>query len=616
MCGICGIINTENVPVSKKALLSMNGKMYSRGPDDEGFYIHSNVGLAMRRLSIIDLDGGHQPISNEDESIHVILNGEIYNYIELRKKLLQKGHRFKSNSDTEVIVHLYEEYGTDAVHHLIGMFAFALWDQNKKSTWIVRDRLGIKPLVYYQSGDTFLFSSTLDSLCAHPSVQREFDQESMLLYFSLAYIPAPRTIWKGIKKLMPGHWMLINSEGIHEKCYWDIKPNIDIHKKQDEWVGEIRELFQHSIELHSRSDVPVGTFLSGGVDSSAVTAFFCNQTDRSVDTFSMDFEGKAMNEGHYAKLVADRYNTNHHPYMLNLDQAIVELRELLPLMDEPMADSAIIPSYILSKWSRSEEIKVILCGSGGDELFGGYGHHYRSMRDQFAGSFPAMSPTLLSLLSSILGGNLTHYGGLLWDKGTAFGLGTSGIHLGHFSEILNGKKTFSSAMELTKDQFSNIDNLEKEYGFGYSRLIADIKNFLPDNVLAVTDKTSMAASIEARVPILDHRLVELAFEVSPNTNLGNGFEHAKTGLKNAARAELPKEILNRPKAGFNAPVYHWMNSANNSIQDAIYNLHPVILEIFNPGKIKAIWENPKKRMQASESLFMLYVMDQWIRTHE
>ena len=616
MCGICGVYNYDAQDVSSSILQGMNDKMTLRGPDDNGYFRERNVGLAMRRLSIIDLEGGHQPISNEDQTVHVVLNGEIYNYLELRQDMEQRGHRFSSKSDTEVLVHLYEEYGTDAVKHLNGMFAFAIWDSVRERLWVVRDRLGIKPLVYFESQKSLVFASTLDALACHPDFKKEIDDESLLLYFMLAYVPTPRTIWKQAKKLPPAHWLLVEDSHVKTEQYWTLKPQIESGRTREDFVEEIQEIFKHSIELHSRSDVPVGTFLSGGVDSSAVTAEFCQHSTKAVHTFTMDFEGKEFNEGNYAKLVADHYKTEHHIQTLSLDNALENLEELLPLMDEPMADSAIIPSYILSKLARDQNIKVILGGAGGDEIFGGYHRHYKGLRDKVSGSLPAISLKFWKTLSRIVNPKIGHYGGLTWDKGTAFGLGTSGVHLGYFEKILNDSGNYLKAMELTRNQFSSLAKMENSCGFGYVRMLTDVQNYLVDNVLAVTDKTSMAASVEARVPILDHRLAELAFSVPEKINIGSSFQDTKVSLKMANRANLPYEVLNRPKTGFNGPVNDWISKKHPKIENRVLNpRHQAIQNLFDADAVKKTWLSDSSRGVACDLLFMIYVVDFWLESH-
>jgi asparagine synthase (glutamine-hydrolysing) len=616
MCGISGIYNFDAQDVYQPILQRMNDKMALRGPDDSGYFKENNVGLAMRRLSIIDLEGGHQPISNEEQTIHVVLNGEIYNYIELRQDLEQRGHRFSTKSDTEVLVHLYEEYGTDAVKHLNGMFAFAIWDSVRERLWVVRDRFGIKPLVYFKSQKCFVFASTLDALACHTDFNKEIDDDSLLLYFMLAYVPTPRTIWKQAKKLPPGHWLLVEDNHVKIEQYWSLKPQIETGRTREDYVEEIQELFKHSIELHSRSDVPVGTFLSGGVDSSAVTAEFCQRSNKAVHTFTMDFDGKDFNEGNFAKLVAGQYKTEHHFQTLSLDSALANLDELLPLMDEPMADSAIIPSYILSKKAKEQNIKVILGGAGGDELFGGYSRHYPSFRDILSGRLPVIPLNFWKTLSRIVNPTIVHYGGKTWDKGVTFGLGTSGVHLGYFEKLLKNSGNYLKAMELTKNQFSLLSKMENDWGVGYGRMLVDIQNYLVDNVLAVTDKTSMAASVEARVPLLDHRIAELAFSVPEKINIGSSFQNAKVSLKSAVKENLPYEVLNRPKTGFNGPVYDWISKKHPKFEERILNPKSMAIQnLFDQDAIKKTWANDSHRVAACETFFMIYVADMWLETH-
>lgn len=617
MCGICGVLNFNDRLINKDDLINMNQAMELRGPDDSGYLIDNNFGMAMRRLSIIDLSSGKQPISNEDKTIHVISNGEIYNYIELRNQLEKKGHKFSTKTDTEVLVHLYEEYGTDAAEHLNGMFAFCIWDKVKRRLWLVRDRLGIKPLCYQINANGIIFASTLDALTNHPYCNKEIDYDSLLLLLTLGYVPTPKSIWKNIFKLPPGHWLMIENNNVKIEKYWELSPKIrDEVNDQEFFANEIESILIDSIKLHSRSDVPVGTFLSGGLDSSAVTALYCKQTKNPVHTFCMDFDNKDLNEGSYAKIVSDKYNTLHHPHELNISQAIMELDELLPIIDEPMADSAIIPSYLISKLARKEGIVVGLCGAGGDELFGGYYRHYKTKIDLISGKFSFIPLPVMNLFSKLMSSNLIHYSTLAWDKGVGFGIATSGIHLGFFDRIINKKSIFSQAIKLTKQNFSDLYSLENKYGFHYGRMILDINNYLLDNVLALTDKTSMAASIEARVPLLDHRLVEKVFSVSPRVNLGENFYSSKKSFKKSVERILPNEILNRPKAGFNAPINNWIKSGNKVIGGRINNLkHPVLHEIFDQKNISKIWNNQKQRELSAESLFMLYIIDKWFDSH-
>jgi asparagine synthase (glutamine-hydrolysing) len=616
MCGICGIFNFDATPLKRELLEEMNDTMYLRGPDDSGLYFEKNFGMAMRRLSIIDVNGGHQPISNEDGTIWVILNGEIYNYVELRKELEEKGHQFSTSSDTEVLVHLYEEYGTDSVTKLNGMFAFALWDSIKKRLWVVRDRLGIKPLVYFEHAGGVVFASTLMALKKHPNFKSIIDYESLLLFFSLAYIPTPRTIWQNVKKLLPGHWMLIEKGYIKIHKYWDAEQNINHGMNHSEFVEETKLILKDSIKLHSRSDVPVGTFLSGGVDSGAVTALFCQQSEKPVHTFTMDFEDKVNNEGSFAKIVSEQYKTNHHAQTLTWETANDVLYELLPLMDEPMADSAIIPSYLLAKSARDNDIKVVLCGAGGDEFFGGYGRHYLSKRDQLTGRLPFIVSNIWAKAAKRFNAQLVHYATLTWDSGVSFGTGTSGVQLGYFAQMLRNPKDFQNSLELVKEHFSDIKEKEKSRGFAYSRMLMDVKHYLVDNVLALTDRTCMAASIEARVPLLDHRLAEHVFGNLPSINLGKDFKESKRSLKEAITSYLPPTILKRPKTGFNGPVMEWVSRGSSQMKKRVLKPHHSLLqEMFDQEVVERIWMNSHSRKSASESLFMMYLADLWLGSH-
>ncbi len=398
--------------------------------------------------------------------------------------------------------------------------------------------------------------------------------------------------------------------------YWSLDPQIDKDQTNIGYIDEIQKKFNHSIYFQSRSDVPVGTFLSGGVDSSAITAELCLRTQKSINTFTMDFEGKNFNEGNYAQLVAHKYNTEHHFQTLSLDYALENLQELIPLIDEPMADSSMIPSYILSKLAKDQNIKVILVGAGGDELFGGYQRHYPSLRDKLSGCLPYIPLHFWNLIGRMATPKLAHYGGLTWDKGVSFAQSTSGVNLGFFERLLKNPKDFSKSMILTRNHFSSMSHYEKNLGFSYARMLVDVQNYLVDNVLALTDKTSMAASVEARVPLLDHRLVKLAFSVPENINIGRDFHDSKVSFKKAVKSNLPYEILKRPKAGFNGPVYEWINKKHPKFEDRILKpRNPYIQSMFDHDSIKKTWLKDSNRLAACETFFMIYIADMWLENH-
>ena len=616
MCGICGIYNFDNSLVDSHTLNRMNNSMHLRGPDDYGVYFDDYFGMAMRRLSIIDLEHGHQPISNSDNTIHVVFNGEIYNYIELRSSLKKKGYIFKTESDTEVLIFLYEEYGLDAVNYLTGMFVFSIWDEKEKRLWIARDHLGVKPLVYFINNDAFVFASTVDALSEHPEFKKEVDEESVLLYFMLSYIPAPRTFWKGVCKLLPGHYITIEDGKLNTKCYWNLEPKKEANMYKFPFPDMVKSAIKRSITLHSRSDVPVGSFLSGGIDSGIVTAMFCKSTSKEVHTFTMDFEGKNHNEGKEASMVASMYNTNHHSYTIDADNALEELESLIAIIDEPMSDSAIIPSYVLSQSAKKKYIKVVLNGAGGDELFGGYYRHYRHLKNIFFGKLKLIPLGFLVSIGRFFGRNVQHYLTLGWSKELEFGISTSGVHLGLFEKIIQNSDNFKQAVNLTKEQFSCLPIYEKKWGYRYSRMLTDINNYLVDNVLAITDKSSMASSVEARVPLLERHLAELAFSIPDKENIGNDFKDAKSILKKVFKKHLPIEILDRKKTGFNAPVHDWVGSKNSKIGKRVCNPKNILIrKLFDIEAIKEIWNDDKDRVAACETIFMIYVLDLWLEAH-
>ena len=612
MCGICGIYRFDRKRVDEQQLLRMNQTMVDRGPDGEGVHISGCFGMAMRRLSIIDPKGGQQPIFNEDKSLAIVLNGEIYNYIELRVELEERGHRFRTGSDVEVLLHLYEEEGTDAIQRLNGMFAFSIWDERRQQVWVGRDRLGIKPLVYFSDDKCLVFGSVLDVVSAFDGYTKEIDEDALLLYFSLGYVPTPKSIYKNIHKLPPGHWMMIGESGVRVHEYWKLPDESEIGSR-DDFEAHVEKIFEKSIEFRSRSDVPVGCMLSGGLDSSAVTAFFCRRSNFPVHTYAMDFDGKEASEEYYANLVAEQYQTDHHPYSIMPSQAIGLLKELVPKMDEPMADSAIVPSYLISKMAREDGIKVILSGNGGDELFGGYLRHYPVGKASWAGKLNWLPRGGVIALGR---GHpqLLQYGLKLHSKAIAFAVDTSGAHLGVLQQLMRKRQDFVMMLDFMEEKFSIREVGEVHQGV-YARMRLDVQNYLLDNGLSLLDKTTMAASVEGRVPLLDHRMVELVFSTLPAVNVSNDFSDAKISLKRVVGKHLPDQILNRSKVGFNAPVYNWMPELIGYFSTNGFT-NPVIKKLFDVKQLWRILGSPSRTKRASEMLFMLLVFDIWWRAHK
>jgi asparagine synthase (glutamine-hydrolysing) len=370
MCGICGVYLHDNrSEINPGILKRMCDTIYHRGPDDEGIYHNDQVFLGSRRLSIIDLEYGHQPMTNEDKSIWLVFNGEIYNYPEIRERLIQKGHALQTNSDTEVIIHAYEEYGEGCAAELNGMFAFALWDDKRKQLLIARDRVGIKPLYYTDQGGRFIFGSELKAICAVPGLRLEIDPAAVDQFLTLEYIPGPKTIYKNVHKLLPGHFMTIRAGHTRIACYWDI-PQTPINNREEVCVEIVRGLLKESVKMQMISDVPLGAFLSGGIDSSAVVALMTQASSDPIRTFAIGFEDDSYNEVSYARRIARQFKTIHHEEVIKPD--IVQLMDqLVAQFDEPFADSSIFPTYLVSKIA-AQHVKVVLSGDGGDEVFGGY----------------------------------------------------------------------------------------------------------------------------------------------------------------------------------------------------------------------------------------------------
>lgn len=608
MCGIFGVINNDSHLISDKIMQVMASRMIHRGPDDEGIKNGNYWAVGMRRLSIIDLEGGHQPISTLDETVHLVANGEIYNYQELRADLINLGYRFKTESDVEVIIHLYEEYGYDAIHHLNGMFAFALFDEKKNTLWIARDRLGIKPLYYGWSNDGFGFSSELTGLAT--ILESSLCPKAAVDFLGYSYVPAPDTLFQGIKKLMPGEeMMLVNGKATFNQ-YW----KCDISERYTGGVGnaieQLDELLKDSIKLQLISDVPLGVFLSGGVDSSAIASYAAEHRNGTpIDTFTIDFEGKKGKDAQFASEVSSRLGTNHHVIKVDAQDQFDALEELISLMDEPMSDSAIVPTYMLSKAAREKGMKVLLSGAGGDEIFGGYPRHFPSKK--FSAAWFAGLPRPAKVISTYALGFINPAHKIrLQEPSRNFATNISGVNYAFLSEVLRSDDDFSRL--LSKIDCDFIDAQSKN---PYSLMAMDLNDYLPNNVLTLTDKATMAASVEGRVPLLDHRIVEFAFSLPQDINLLN---EAQKGLfKQTLTSRLPSELLWREKEGFNAPIHYWVSQYPERIKDELLDrLSPFLANIINQDVIEKWLSHPKLRSQSGATLYALFVLNRWIRTHE
>ena len=557
MCGICGIFNFgTQAPADVQALQRAADAMRHRGPDDDGFYIDRELGLANRRLSIVDLPGGHQPLANEDETVWITFNGEIYNHRELRRDLEGRGHRFRTASDTETVIHLYEERGVGCLDDLRGMFAFAIWDRGQRRLFVARDRLGIKPLVYRLEAGRLLFASELRALRQLAGDSLEVDPQSVYDFFGFRYVPAPRTLYRGVERLLPGHYLLAGAAGATTHAYWDVPDQEDTSRTPAQWAEEVVECLRESVRLRLAADVPVGVFLSGGVDSSGVVALAAGLGARPLRTFSVGFEERGYSELPFARQVAETFGAEHHEIVVHAGDFADDLARLVQFRDEPIAEPTDVALYRLSCLAAGH-VKVVLAGEGGDELFAGYPKY---AAERLAGILHALPEDFTRAVANWF----PYRQGRL-----RLALETLSVH----NEAERAATWFASfnreerAALFAPDFIEQVDPahparvfdhyLEKARGRSPLKrmLYADLKVWLPDNLLLRGDQMTMAASIEERVPFLDHKLVELAASI-PAAVLARGFQ-TKSLLKRAFRSYLPPEILSRPKIGFTVPTGAW-----------------------------------------------------------
>lgn len=614
MCGICGIFQFNGQPVLRQKLEAMNKEMTHRGPDDEGYFIQGNFGMAMRRLSIIDIEGGHQPIFNEEKTIAVIMNGEIYNYLELRSELIRSGHRFSTSSDTEVIAHLFEEKGADCLSDLNGMFAFVVWDSKKKDLFVCRDRIGIKPFYFTLDSNSFIFSSDLSAIVTAFPEKKQICFRSFLSYLLMSYVPYPSTIFNDIYKLEPAHYMKISFDGKASKIkYWQINEfqTLKLPSFKD-YQAQILDLLRDSIRLQMRSDVPIGTFLSGGLDSSCVVALLSQQLKEPIRTFSAGFKG-GLNELPFAGLIAKKFKTNHSEIIICEDNILEFLPEVIDKMDEPFSDNAFIPTLILSKVAVSRGVKVILNGTGGDEIFGGYDRYLPA-------SIIWRTINALPLFSRKIIGGIVKW--IDFDKGVRiadpsldFIYAISGVNLFLASKIFKDKNNYISMLNCMPSFYSTLMNNGRKNVKKHELMYLDLRDYLACDILPLLDKITMAVSLEGRVPLLDHRIVEWCFKLPDSIRFANKCH--KGFFRTVLKDILPPEIMNLPKSGFAGPTNHWVNSAlKESIKkDLIEHPIPFYNNILDSTFIKKALEFPVQSRCCSETLFALYIFNLWYKKH-
>ncbi|HTK10634.1 MAG TPA: asparagine synthase (glutamine-hydrolyzing) [Ktedonobacteraceae bacterium] len=567
MCGICGIYHAQSsAPIDPRLIEQMNQSLAHRGPDESDTYIHGPIGLGFSRLSIIDLAGGHQPMSNEDQTIWLAFNGEIWNYRNLRTELQRKGHLFRTQCDTETIIHAYEDYGVDVLSHLHGMFAFALWDANQQRLLLARDRAGKKPLYYTFVDGVFLFASEIKALLYHPLVKREVDLQSLGDFLSVRYVPGPATLFRSIRKVLPGHWLLRTPDTQREGCYWDTHFSQATSYSEAEYLTGIRQHVQRAVEERMVADVPVGALLSGGVDSSIITGAMSQISSQKIQTFSVGFDHPEYSELPYARLVAKHFQTDHHELVVQSS----DLARYWPLLtwhrDEPVSEPSDLGVYLISRLAR-QYVKVILSGEGGDELFAGYPKY---IVDQLARYYHLLPRPMREQLVQPLLERLPYH--LRKVKMAARTLSMDAPErwmswFGIFHTPLKAWLLTPSVQSQIEMDSSRIFQSWLQRGQPRDDLSAmlylDTKIWLPDNLLMKGDKMTMAASLEARIPLLDEHLIDYAAGI-PSQLKTRSFQ-AKYLLKRAFADMLPESILTRKKMGFNVPTGIWFRESQRGL---------------------------------------------------
>src|SRR5262245_50991296 len=614
MCGIAGIASLGARPVDLDEVRRMCGALAHRGPDDEGFHVAGGIALGMRRLSIIDLHSGRQPIGNEDGSVWVVFNGEIYNYRELRDELIRRGHRLATSTDTETIVHLYEEFGPRCVDRLRGMFAFAVWSGRRRRLLLARDRLGIKPLFHAVVGDRLVFASELKAILALGEVEPQLDWAALSHLLTFGTTPRDRSIVAGVAKLEPGHLLEVSPGDLPQiRRYWDVHFEPDRARDETFYLERLRELLDESVRLHMVSDVPVGAFLSGGMDSSAVVASMSRVARSPVRTFSIGFADPAFNELPSARLAARTFGTQHRDLVLE-PQALDELDRLAWALDEPFADSSAIPTYAVSKLA-AQSVKVVLSGDGGDELFAGYDKYVVAGRQRRYDAIPAPVRAALGHLARRLPPGM---------RGRVF---LRPVALNGPDRTLTGATLFRQAhlaRLLTPETLGQVADhdawaMARPWLTGGSAhwlstlQYADLQMYLPLDILTKVDRMSMAHSLEARVPLLDHVLVEFAATIPPELQLRDGA--GKRLFKRALESVLPAAIRERPKRGFAIPLGRWFRAGwSDFVRDLLLSERARQRGLFQPREIERLIGRPQRGQEDMDlQLWTALSLELWFR---
>jgi asparagine synthase (glutamine-hydrolysing) len=621
MCGIAGVLFQNSAATADQhQIQAMCRVLTHRGPDDEGVYVSGPVGLGMRRLSIIDLAGGHQPMRTDDGRFTIVFNGEIYNYRELKKTLEAKGHQFRTSSDTEAILHAYKEYGSECLQLLNGMFAVAIWDDSRRELFLARDRAGIKPLYVFNDGVTVRFASEIKALLVDSAVPRTLDEEALAYFLRYGYVAAPATLFRHVRQLPPAHYLIAGSGQTAIRRYWDVEYREDFALSEDDWADQVLETLRKSVDRQLISDVPLGAFLSGGLDSGSLVSLMSEITQLPVSTYSIGFTGRDSfhNELDDARFVAERFGTRHHEILVRPDASEL-IPKLVHHLDQPLSDSSFVVTYLVAELAR-ESVKVILSGVGGDELFGGYRRYLGPRLEEACERVPRVVRRTLASASLLLP----------VDRGTTVGnyvrLGRSFLR----SEGLDPYDQYDRSVEMLparcvralcpsmRDRGSELlaarrasFDMQREQDPIVRMMHLDMQTSLPDSLLMLTDKMTMATSLEARVPFLDHELIELAARIPAGLKVrGTRLRYIQ---KRAMAQHLPKQVLAKRKRGFGCPVGEWFrDDLKGLLRDTLAPDRLMAQGLFDPKAVAAaISAHEKRREDYTDLLLALLTFQLW-----
>lgn len=622
MCGIVGIVNHNGDAVDEALLSRMCAAIRHRGPDEDGFYVKGHVGMGMRRLSIIDLAGGQQPIPNRDRSAWIIFNGEIYNYLQLRQDLEKLGYQFRTNSDTEAIIHAYDRYGDDCPKYLRGMFAFAIWDERRQELFLARDRVGKKPLLYAQLGKQFLFGSEFRALLLHPQISRDIDTRALDYYLSFMCVPAPLTAYQSIRKLEPGHTLRLSNGQIEIKRYWQPDFSRKLEISEEEAGEQAVAILRDAVKCRLMSEVPLGAFLSGGIDSSAVVALMSQESSEPVKTFSIGFEEQDFSELHHARRVAEHVGADHHEFIVKPD-ALEVLPILVEHYGEPYADSSAIPTYYVARETR-KHVTVALNGDGGDESFAGY-ERYAAMRlaERYFHLPTLLRESVINKAAELLPSSEAKRSRIRDAKRFL-----RAASLPRVERYLRWVSVFDTAAKHdlyspafrheTKDSHA-VDTLNPWFahangaGIVDAALLTDIMTYLPNDLLVKVDIATMAVSLEARSPFLDHHVIEFAASLPEKLKL-RGLT-TKYLLKKVLRKLLPAENLDRRKMGFGVPIGHWFRGRLQPfLRETLLAEKSLQRGLFQPDQIRNLIElHTRGERDYAHQLWTLLMLELWFQ---